>query len=123
MRKAIAFISMLSLAAMLSVAAFAQDTMTKSSKPAAKKTSAPKTDAEIQSCIEGKLAKSAKLKDQGFTVSVSNGEATLTGTAKNAGSKGAATGLAKSCGAKKVTNNITVTASTKTKAKTTPPPK
>lgn len=67
---------------------------------------APKSDAEIQKCIADKLAKSEKLNSQGFSATVSNGEATLTGTAKNAGSKGAATGMAKSCGASKVVNNI-----------------
>ncbi len=77
-------------------------------KPA--KTAAPKTDADIQRCITDKLANSEKLKSQGFGATVSNGEATLTGTAKNAGSKGAATVIAKSCGASKVTNNITAPA-------------
>lgn len=94
----------------LSSLALAQggDTM-KAEKKSAKKAeaSAPKSDADIQKCIVDKLAKSEKLSSQGFSVAVSGGEATLTGTAKNAGSKGAATGIAKSCGASKVMNNIT----------------
>lgn len=67
---------------------------------------APKSDTEVQKCISDKFANSEKLKSQGFSVTVSNGEATLAGTANNAGSKGAATRIAKSCGATKVTNNI-----------------
>ncbi len=83
--------------------------MMKSEKKSTKKAqaSAPQSDADVQKCIVDKLAKSEKLSTQGFSAAVANGEATLTGTAKNAGSKGAATGIAKSCGASKVTNNIT----------------
>lgn len=102
---------------MLSAFAFAQtaqpaqggEMMKKTEKKPAK-TTAPKSDADIQKCITDKFANSEKLKSQGFGATVSNGEATLTGTAKNAGSKGAATGIAKSCGASKVTNNITAPA-------------
>jgi osmotically-inducible protein OsmY len=68
---------------------------------------APTSDADIQKCITEKLANSEKLKSQGFSVTVSEGVATLTGNAANAGSKGAASRIAKSCGAKSVTNNIT----------------
>lgn len=81
--------------------------MMKSEKKSSQKASAPKSDADIQKCITDKLAKSEKLSTQGFSAAVSNGEATLTGNANNAGSKGAATKIAKSCGASKVTNNIT----------------
>lgn len=83
--------------------------MMKSEKKSAKKAeaSAPKSDADVQKCIVDKLAKSEKLSTQGFSAAVSGGEATLTGNANNAGSKGAATRIAKSCGASKVTNNIT----------------
>jgi osmotically-inducible protein OsmY len=84
------------------------DTMTKKDgAPKAKKETAPKSDNEIQKCIMDKFSNSEKLKSQGFNASVSNGEAKLTGTAQNAGSKGAATRIAQSCGAKSVTNNIT----------------
>ncbi|MBP6821603.1 MAG: BON domain-containing protein [Acidobacteria bacterium] len=83
--------------------------MMKSEKKPAKKAeaAAPKNDGEIQKCIADKLAKSEKLSTQGFSATVSGGEATLIGKANNAGSKGAATKIAKSCGATKVTNNIT----------------
>ena len=81
--------------------------MMKSEKKSSQKASAPKTDADIQKCITDKLAKSEKLSTQGFSATVSNSEATLTGNANNAGSKGAATKIAKSCGASKVTNNTT----------------
>lgn len=69
-----------------------------------------KSDAEIQSCIQGRLASSEKLRSQEFVVSVSKSEATFTGNARNAGSKGAATRIAQSCGAVKIVNNITAPA-------------
>ena len=93
----------------ISVLAFAQggDTMKSGGKSAANKpAAAPKSDADIQKCITDKFAAAEKLKSQGFSAAVKSGEATLTGTANNAGSKGAATKIAKSCGATKVTNNI-----------------
>ena len=102
--------TILSFVLAITVFAFAQggDTMKSSNKSAAKKpAAAPKSDADIQKCITDKFAAAEKLKSQGFSATVSNGEATLTGTASNAGSKGAATKIAKSCGATKVTNNIT----------------
>ena len=101
--------TVLSFVLVISVFAFAQtgDTMKSSGKSAAKKpAAAPKSDADIQKCITDKFAAAEKLKSQGFSATVSNGEATLIGTANNAGSKGAATKIAKSCGATKVTNNI-----------------
>jgi len=72
-----------------------------------------KSDGEIQQCISDRLAASPSLKDQGLSASVSNGVATLTGTARNPGSKGAVTRIAKKCGAATVTNNITISASYK----------
>ena len=72
-----------------------------------KKEMTPSTDDEISKCITNKFSNSEKLKTQGFSASVKDGEATLTGQAQNAGSKGAATRIAQSCGAKSVKNNIT----------------
>jgi osmotically-inducible protein OsmY len=84
------------------------DTMAKKERaPKVKKETAPKSDDEVQKCIMDKFSNSEKLKAQGFSASVSNGEAKLTGSAQNAGSKGAATRIAQSCGAKSVSNNIT----------------
>ena len=71
---------------------------------------APIDDGAIQKCITDKFAASASLSPQGFSATVSNGVATLTGTARDAGSKGVATNIAKKCGAKKVTNNISAPA-------------
>ncbi len=76
---------------------------------------APRSDVEIQKCILGKLSNSEKLRSQGFNATVTNGEATLTGTAQNAGSKGGATRIAQSCGASKVTNKISAPAISKPK--------
>ena len=70
-------------------------------------TSAGKSDNEIRQCIENRLASSEKLGAQGFTVAVTNREATLSGTARNSGSKGAVTRIARTCGADKVSNLIT----------------
>lgn len=108
----------------LSVAVSAQTTtpakptpapaMTKPTPKPAAKTVAPKTDADVQKCIQDKLS-STKLKDDGITVAVSGGDATLTGTTKIGGHKGNATQFAKRCGATKVTNNITVQSTPKTK--------
>ncbi len=101
--------TVLSFVLAISVFAFAQggDTMKSGSKSTAKKpAAASKSDAEIQKCITDKFAAAEKLKSQGFSATVSNGEATIIGTANNAGSKGAATKIAKSCAATKVTNNI-----------------
>jgi osmotically-inducible protein OsmY len=109
----------------LSIAASAQTTppakpapappMTKTTTKSKAKASAPKTDAEIQKCIEDKLSAS-KLKADGFTVAVSGGDSTLTGSTKAAGHKSNAAQFAKRCGATKVTNNITVESTPKTKA-------
>lgn len=76
-------------------------------------------DDAIQKCITDKFAASPSLKSQGFTATVSGGVATLAGTAKDAGSKGAATNIAKKCGAKTVTNNISSPAVAKPKGTTT----
>ncbi len=82
------------------------------SNPGMIRTSAKPTrgDDEILKCIQGKLANSEKLRVQEFAVTVSNSEATFTGAARNAGSKGAATRIGQSCGASKVTNKITAPA-------------
>jgi len=99
----------------------AKSALAQTAKPAkhAKTSAAPKSDADIQSCIQSKLAAAPKLKDQGFSVSVSSGVATLTGATKNGGSKGSAAGIAKSCGAKQVANNIMVEKVAKTPASNT----
>ncbi|HZS10540.1 MAG TPA: BON domain-containing protein [Blastocatellia bacterium] len=118
MRKVSTIIIGLAMAAVLALGAFAQEAQTKPATKAvtpakpkpARTAKAPKSDADIQSCIEQKLAAAPKLKDQGFSVTVSGGVATFTGTAKNAGSKGSVGRLAKSCGAKQTVNNITVEA-------------
>lgn len=89
--------------------------MTKTTTKSKAKTSTPKTDADIQKCIEDKLS-SSKLKDDGITVAVSSGDSTLTGVTKVAGHKNNAAQFAKRCGATKVTNNITVQSTPKVKA-------
>lgn len=112
MKKIIAAICVVLLATVVSLAQGAQtpqgSEMTKSEKKTEKKREmGPKSDADIQKCILDKLNASEKLRPQGFSARVSDGVATLTGNAANAGSKGAATRIAQSCGATSVTNNIT----------------
>ena len=106
----------LSMASMAQTPTTAKPTPTpaKTKTTAAATTSSPKADADVQKCTQDKLA-STKLKDDGITVAVSGGEATLAGTVKIAGHKGNATQFAKRCGATKVTNNITVQSTPKTK--------
>ena len=78
--------------------------------PASIGRSAQRSDTEIQRCIQGKLANSEKLRVQEFNVTVANSEATFTGAARNAGSKGAATRIGQSCGAAKIVNKISAPA-------------
>jgi osmotically-inducible protein OsmY len=82
----------------------------KADKPAkaAAAPKAPKTDADVQKCIADKFAASKTVTNG--AAAVANGEATLTGEAKNAGAKGGATKTAKACGAKTVVNNLTTPA-------------
>jgi len=80
--------------------------MEKPKKAAAAK--APKSDADVQKCINDKLGASKTI--TGGSSTVASLEATLTGEAKNAGAKNGAAKTATGCGAKKVTNNITVAA-------------
>jgi len=118
MQRAIRIISGLALATAIGSSALAQSPSTKpaarnvaqpqTAKPAKPAKAAPKSDADIQSCIEQKLGADAKLKDQGFTAAVSGGVATFTGSTKDGSSKGGVNGIAKGCGAKKVVNNISV---------------
>ena len=111
MKKATGIFCGLALTTVLALSAMADNTAkakTASPQKPSKTAAAPKSDSDIQSCISSKLAAAPKLKDQGFSVSVSGGTATFTGTAKNAGSKGGVANIAKSCGAKTVVNNITV---------------
>ena len=112
----LAALIVLSLAVSAQTPTMAKPTPTpaKTKTTAIAKTSAPKTDADIQKCLQDKLA-SSKLKHDGFTVKVSGGEATLSGTTSSGGHKENAMLFAKHCGATKVTNNITVQSTHKTK--------
>jgi len=114
----VAALVVLSLAAMAQTPTTAKTTPTpaknKASAKTAMKTAAPKADADIQKCTQDKFS-SGKFKDDGITVAVSGGEATLAGTTKISGHKGNATQFAKRCGATKVTNNITVESTPKHK--------
>ena len=79
--------------------------MKKKADKTAKAAAAPKPDADIQKCISDKFAASKVITNG--SAAVSNGAATLSGEAKNAGAKGGATRSAKACGAKTVVNNMT----------------
>ena len=90
----------------------------KADKPAkaAAAPKAPKTDADVQKCIADKFAASKTI--TGGAAAVANGEATLTGEAKNGGAKSGAARTATACGAKKVVNNLTTPAPAPAAAKT-----
>ena len=105
-----ALAGLLALAAVAQTPATAPATKTVAPVKAAKamKTVAAKSDADIQSDIQQRLAAAPKLKSENISVAVSNAVATFTGSVKNAGSKGGVSSLAKAAGAKKVVNNITV---------------
>ena len=60
----------------------------------------PQSDADIQKCIQDKVAAS-DLKSQNVAVSVSNGQATLTGDINTAAHKNTAGQIARGCGAHK----------------------
>jgi osmotically-inducible protein OsmY len=88
--------------------ALAQTQPEKKAEKPKKAAAAPKADADVQKCINDKLATSKTI--TGGAATVASSEATLTGEAKNAGAKNGAAKTATGCGAKKVTNNITVAA-------------
>ena len=105
----VAVLALCSAAALAQAPAMTKATPTPATNKAKAKTTqtAPKTDAEIQKCIQGKFSV-GKFKDAGITVAVSGGAATLAGTTQNSGHKSNATQFATRCGATKVTNNITL---------------
>jgi osmotically-inducible protein OsmY len=114
MKRTLVWLSSVTLIALLALSTSAQDMKkTSEAKPAKTKLATPTADADIQKCIDDKFANAASLKDKKPSISVSGGVATITGEAKNGGSKGAATKMAKSCGAKEVKNEMTVAASDK----------
>ncbi len=111
MKKLIFTLTIPVLLAFLSAGAAAQSAGTNTA-PAA-----PKGDDEIQKCITDSFAKGASLKEQKLSVKVSGGVATISGVAKNQGSKGAASRIAKKCGAREVKNEATVENVTRPKKK------
>jgi len=119
MKKMIALTFSLLLMTAVALAQAAQPDMKKKESKPTKAAAAPKSDADVQKCIADKFAASKTI--TGGAATVANGEATLTGEAKNAGSKGGATKTAQGCGAKKVTNNITVAAAAAKAADKKPP--
>lgn len=104
----------IALLALLAFNVTAQDMEKKPApKPKAAKAAMPTSDDEILKCIEEKFANAPSLKDKKPSVRVIGGVATITGEAKNPGTKGAATRIAKSCGAKEIKNEMTVLAGIK----------
>lgn len=75
----------------------------------------PVPDAELERAIRERLAKS-KCAEDGFTVRVQGGVATLEGRTNVVQRKGAATRMAKTAGAKKVINRIQVSDEARQKA-------
>ena len=75
----------------------------------------PRTDAEVQTCINDKFKVSASIK--GGAAQVKDGVATLTGDAASGGAKGGATRSARACGAKTIENHLNTPAKAKSKTK------
>lgn len=100
--------------------AFAQPhTRTPAQPPAHQRSSAPPvklTDAEIQSRIQAKLAKS-KIGKNGFKFTTSGGVTTIEGKANVIQHKGAATRMAKAAGARAVVNKIEISEAARSAAK------
>jgi len=92
---------------------WAADVHPATAKPVAR---ASASDAQIESAIRAKLAKS-KISTDKFTVHVQGGVATLEGHTDVLQHKGVATRLAKSGGAVAVKNNIVVSDAAKAKAR------
>jgi hypothetical protein len=74
------------------------------------------SDADVEKIFRAKLAKSAKMSPEKFTVHVQGGVATLSGHTGVLQHKGAATRMAKSSGALAVVNNIEISQAAKDKA-------
>src|SRR5437868_3636111 len=112
MKRIFVWLSSIALIALLALSASAQEMQKKTSETssAKPKKALPTVDADIQKCIVEKFANAPSMKDKKPGVTVSGGVATLTGEAKNGGSKGAATRMAKGCGAKEVKNQMTIPA-------------
>ncbi len=95
------------IVALLSVVTLAQDAGQATAKvKKAVAPAAPRSDAEVQTCMNDKFKDSKTIKNGNATVS--GGAATLTGDASSGGAKGGATRSAKACGAKTVVNNLVV---------------
>ena len=102
----------------LGIAAAQPHTRPAATPPAHKRdtTPAPKlSDAEIQSRIQAKLAKS-KIGKNGFKFSTSGGITTIEGKANVIQHKGAATRMAKTAGARAVVNKIQISDAAKNAA-------
>jgi len=113
------FTLLLTIAFALTQTSLAQEEMKKKADKPAKAAAAPKapkTDADVQKCIADKFAASKTI--TGGAAAVANGEATLTGEAKNGGAKSGAARTAKACGAKTVVNNLTTPTPAPAAAKT-----
>ena len=108
MTKMKTIISGLTLAGLLAFGALAQTPTAAKTMHATKVAPVAKSDADIQTDIQKRLAAAPKLKSENISVAVSGGVATFTGMVSNGGSKGGVNSLAKAAGAKKVVNNITV---------------
>jgi osmotically-inducible protein OsmY len=116
MRRIVLTISIVTLLSFITLAQDAGQTADKPKK--AKAAATPKTDSEIQTCINDKFKVSTSIKNG--NASVSGGAATLTGESASGGAKGGATRSAQACGATSVVNNITVTPKPKAPKPDTP---
>lgn len=118
MKNITTFVCLLTIFALTGLAQTTAAMPTQGTAKPAKRKSAPKSDADIQTCITERIAKSETLKSESITPIVASRAATLNGTASTAKNKNAVVSLAKRCGATRVTSNLEVQA-----AATKPVPK
>ena len=113
MQRLLKFLLLPFLSAMLSLPAAAVGS-TKTT-PSAVHTATTRSDAQIESLIRTKLAKS-KIGKDGFHFHVQHGVVTWEGTTNVIQHKGSATRMARTAGAVQVVNNIQISASARAKA-------
>ena len=110
------YVSSLALLSLFSSAAMAATPPSTASRPAAAAANHPRmSDAEIESLIRTKLAKS-KIGKDGFTMHVKGGVVTWEGATNVIQHKGAATRMARTAGAAQVVNNIKISDAARQKA-------
>ena len=107
MKKSTLFLSLLLMILLFTVTSLANTT--NNAQKAAKR-KAPKSDADIQTCITERITAAQNLQGDNISVVVANRAVTLNGTTSSAKNKNTAASLARRCNVSRVTNNLEVRA-------------